>query len=330
MASNMRATVAVIHRTGAPEVLELEERDVADPGPGEALVRQTAIGVNFADIYMRKGEPGPHSATHFPAILGAQASGVVEAVGPGVCEVKPGDRVSFVLPESYASLRLAPADRLVVLPDDVSEEVAAATLLRAMTAEYLSHRLFPLKPGHVAVIQAAAGGVGLILTQWAKALGAEVIGLAGGPEKTALAKANGCDHVVDYRAVDFAAAVREITRGEGAHVVYDSVGRDTFMDSLECLRPMGMAINYGTASGPVAPFPLQHLHSRSLIVTRPTLRTYVASRELLDLSAGRVFEAHRQGRIKLEVGPRYPFAEVRRAHADLEGRRTVGAMVLTV
>ncbi|WP_420392462.1 quinone oxidoreductase family protein [Acuticoccus sp.] len=322
------ALVARIYEQGAPDVLKLEEVDLPPPGPGEARIAHTAIGLNFADIYLRRGDPGPHSVSSFPAVPGTQGAGRVEAVGEGVTEVRPGDRVAYVHPEAYATVRNVPAARLVALPDDVADDVAAATLLRAMTADYLVHRLYPIREGDWALVSAAAGGVGLILSRWARALGATVIGTAGGPDKVRLAREGGCHHVIDYRAEDFVEGVRRITDGAGVHVVYDSVGRDTFIPSLECLRPMGMGINYGTASGPVPAFPLQDLHHKSLIVSRPTLRTYIASRDDLVASANRVFAAARDGTIRLDVGPRYDFRDVVKAHDDLEARRTTGAPVL--
>lgn len=330
MTDALRSLVARIYRQGPPDVLTLEDAEVPPPAAGEARIVHSAIGLNFADVYLRRGDPGPHGASSFPTTPGNQGAGRVEAVGEGVTAVKPGDRVGYVHPEAYATVRNIPADRLVVLPAEVSEEVAAATLLRAMTADYLVHRLYPIKPGDWALVHAAAGGVGLILGRWAAALGATVIGTAGGPEKVAAAKAAGCRHVIDYDAEDYVAAVDRITGSEGVHVVYDSVGKDTFIPSLACLRPMGMAINYGTASGPVPTFPLQDLHHKSLIVSRPTLRTYVASRADLEASAARVFAAAKDGTIELGVGPRYAFRDVVRAHDDLEHRRTTGAPVLIV
>ncbi len=324
----MHSMVVRIHAHGGPEVLQVEETDVGPPGAGQVRLQQTAIGLNFADIYQRQGEPGPHDAAPFPIVLGAQGAGVVESVGPGVADVVPGDRVAYVHPGAYQSVRLAPAERMVRLPGDVSDEQAAATLLRGMTAEYLLHRLYRVRPGDVVLVHAAAGGMGVLLCQWARALGATVIGTVGSAEKAAVAAAHGCHHVIDYRRSSFVEAVRDLTTGGGVHVVYDSVGRDTFMGSLDCLRPMGMAINYGTASGQVEPFPLQRLHSKSLIVTRPTLRTYIASRADLEASSARLFEAARGGMLRLEVGSRYRLADIRSAHDDLESRRTIGAPIL--
>ncbi len=286
------------------------------------------MGLNFADIYQRRGEEGPHMETKFPYVPGAQGAGVVESVGEGVTFVREGDRVALIHPGAYAGVRLVPADRLVKLPEDVSEQVAGATLLRGLTAEYLLNRLYQVKPGVRVLIHAAAGGMGAILVPWARALGAEIIATAGGPEKCEIARKAGAHHVIDYRKDDFVAAVQEITGGEGVHVVYESVGKDTFMGSLDCLRPMGMAINYGTASGQVPPFPLQRLHSRSLIVTRPTLKTWIAARADLDAAAERLFAAARRGDVPLEIGASYALSDVRTAHADLEARRTTGALVL--
>jgi len=326
----MRTRAVFFHEYGGPEVLRLEETDIAAPGPGEALIRQSAAGVNYADIYLRGGQ-GIHEGPPLPSPIGLQGAGVVEAVGEGVGDVAPGDRVAYVgLLGGYAEARLVPADRLVKLPEGFGEELAAATLLRGLTCEYLVRRLFQVKPGQTVLWHAAAGGVGVIGCQWAKALGATVIGTVGSDEKAELARANGCDHAIVYTREDFVARTMEITKGKGVEVVYDAVGRDTFMPSLEVLKPRGMIINFGTASGSVEPFPLQMLHRKSLIVSRPTLVSYIADRSEYMAAAQAFFEAAARGDIRLEVGARYPLAEASRAHADMEARRTAGAPVLIV
>ena len=317
-----------IHSHGGPEVLRYEDVEVGQPGEGQALVRQTAIGLNFIDIYYRTGlYPAPGG---LPLIPGGEAAGVVEAVGPGVSEVKPGDRVAYAVPlGSYAEQRLIAADRLVALPDGVSDDQAAGMMLKGMTAEYLLRRTFKVKPGDTVLYHAAAGGVGLIVGQWAKALGATVIGTASSPEKIALAKAHGFDHVINYRDTDFVAAVNEITGGRKCNVVYDSVGADTFPGSLDCLRPMGMFVSFGQSSGPIAPFPLSLLAQKgSLFATRPTLFTYVAKREDLVASADALFDVVLAGKVKIEINQTCALKDAGQAQADLEGRRTTGTTVL--
>lgn len=316
-----------IHEHGGPEVLKWEDVEVGEPGPDEVLVRHTAIGLNFVDTYHRTGQM-KHPVT-FPMILGVQGVGVVEATGPDAGSLKTGDRVSYSgLQGSYSEARLAHADRLIVLPDDISDELAAAAFLRTLTAEYLLRRLHKVEPGETILVHAAAGGAGQIICQWAKALGAVVIGTVGSDEKAELVKGLGVDHAIVYTRDDFAGKVMEITGGRGVPVVYDSVGRDTFMGSLDCLSPMGHAINYGTASGQVEPFPLQNLHKKSLTVTRPTLATYIASREDLEKASDTVFGVLRDGTVKVDISRRYALADTARAHADLESRNTTGAMIL--
>ena len=316
-----------IHEHGGPEVLKWEDVEVGEPGPGEVFVRHTAIGLNFVDTYHRTGQM-KHPVT-FPMILGVQGVGVVEATGPDAGSLKTGDRVSYSgLQGSYSEVRLAHADRLIVLPDDISDELAAAAFLRTLTAEYLLRRLHKVEPGETILVHAAAGGAGQIICQWAKALGAVVIGTVGSDEKAELVKGLGVDHAIVYTRDDFAEKVMEITGGRGVPVVYDSVGRDTFMGSLDCLSPMGHAINYGTASGQVEPFPLQNLHKKSLTVTRPTLATYIASREDLEKASDTVFGVLRDGTVKVDISRRYALADTARAHADLESRNTTGAMIL--
>ncbi len=316
-----------IHEHGGPEVLKWEDVEVGEPGPDEVLVRHTAIGLNFVDTYHRTGQM-KHPVT-FPMILGVQGVGVVEATGPDAGSLKTGDRVSYSgLQGSYSEVRLAHADRLIVLPDDISDELAAAAFLRTLTAEYLLRRLHKVEPGETILVHAAAGGAGQIICKWAKALGAVVIGTVGSDEKAELVKGLGVDHAIVYTRDDFAEKVMEITGGRGVPVVYDSVGRDTFMGSLDCLSPMGHAINYGTASGQVEPFPLQNLHKKSLTVTRPTLATYIASREDLEKASDTVFGVLRDGTVKVDISRRYALADTAQAHADLESRNTTGTMIL--
>lgn len=324
----MKSTAIHIHRHGGPEVLECVEVDVPAPAPGEVRIRQTAIGLNFADIYQRKGAHGPHAAAPFPLTLGAQAAGVVDAVGDGITQLRVGQPVACFHPGAYQAVRNVPAARVVPLPPELPEDVAGANLLRGLTAEYLLRRLHVVQPGEAVLVHAAAGGMGVILSQWARALGATVIGTVGSPQKAAVAEAHGCHHVIDYRREDFVARTLQLTGGDGVAVVYDAVGKDVFVPSLQCLRPLGMAINYGTASGDVEGFDLQLLHARSLRVCRPTLRSFIATPEDLRRSATALVDAVRAGALRLAVGTRYALADVRRAHEDLEGRATTGAPVL--
>lgn len=326
---NLTCPAVVAHRLGGPEVLEyLESHAVPEPGPGEVRIVQQAIGLNYADIYQRQGAHGPHATAQFPVLLGGQGAGTVEAVGAGVRNFRPGDPVAYVHPGAYAGARLVPAARLLHLPAGLTPETAAATLLRGMTAEYLLHRLVAVKPGDRLLVHAAAGGMGQILSAWGRALGAEVIGTVGSEAKRAIALAHGCHHVIDYRQEDFVARVNEITGGQGVAVVYDAVGKDVFLPSLECLQPRGIAINYGTASGDVTGLDLQRLHAKSLSVCRPTLRSFIATREDLELSAGTFAAAVRSGAVRATVERRYALRDVRQAHADLEGRQTTGAAIL--
>ncbi|ROR34112.1 quinone oxidoreductase family protein [Inmirania thermothiophila] len=317
-----------IHEHGGPEVLRLEEVEVGEPGPGEVRLRQTAVGLNFIDVYHRTGL---YPLPALPAVLGMEGAGVVEAVGEGVTEVRPGDRVAYAgLPVgAYAEVRLIPAHRLVPLPDDIDDVQAAGVMLQGMTAQYLLRRTYRVQAGETILVHAAAGGVGLILCQWARHLGATVIGTVGSAEKAELARAHGCHHPVNYREEDFVARVRELTGGEGVPVVYDSVGRDTFMGSLDCLRPLGMMVSFGQASGPVPPLDIGVLAQKgSLYLTRPTLMTYTARREDLLASARELFEVVRSGAVRIEVRQTYPLAEAAQAHRDLEARRTTGSTVL--
>ncbi len=324
----MKTSAVIAHRHGGPEVLEYSEIDVGEPGPGELRIVQSAIGLNFADIYQRQGAAGPHSTTQFPVVLGSQGAGVVEAIGSGVRGFEIGQPVAYVHPGAYAGARLLPAARTLPLPDGLTLETAAATLLRGMTAEYLLHRLYTVKPGDTLLVHAAAGGMGQILSAWGRALGATVIGTVGSEAKRNVALEHGCHHVIDYRHEDFAAKVNALTHNEGVNVVYDAVGRDVFLPSLECLRVRGMAINFGTASGDVQAFDLQRLHAKSHTVCRPTLRSFVATTGELQLSAATFAAAVRRGDVKAQVDRRYPLREAARAHAELESRQTIGAAIL--
>ena len=288
----MLKSIAIqIERFGGPDVLQAVEVEVPDPAPGAVRIRQTAIGLNFADIYQRRGGHGPHDAAPFPITLGAQGAGVVDAVGDGVTGLSVGESVAYFHPGAYQAVRNVPAARVIALPPGISEELAGATLLRGMTAEYLLRRLYPVKPGDTILVHAAAGGMGVILSQWARALGATVIGTVGSAAKMPIALAHGCHHVIDYRAEDFVARTLELTQGRGVPVVYDAVGKDVFVASLDCLRPLGLAINYGTASGDVEGFDLQRLHAKSLSVCRPTLRTFIAEPADLQRGAAALFDA---------------------------------------
>jgi NADPH:quinone reductase len=321
------AKVVRIHEKGGPEVLRVEDADVGEPGPGQARVRHRAIGVDFIDTYHRTGlYPLP-----LPAALGQEAAGVVEAVGDGVRHVKAGDRVAYAggPPGAYSEARVMPAERLLKLPDGVSDQHAAAMMLKGLTVQYLIRRTYRVKAGETVLWHAAAGGVGLIACQWLKALGVTVIGTAGSDEKAALAKAHGADHVIVYTREKFPERVRELTRGEGVPVVYDAVGKSTFSGSLDCLRPLGLMVSFGNASGAVPPFELGILSQKgSLYVTRPTLMTYTAKREDLEANAAELFEVVRSGKVKIEVGRTYPLVDAAQAHRDLEARRTTGSVVL--
>ena len=324
----MKTAVVRIHRHGGPEVLQYEEVELGAPGAGEVLLKQTAIGLNFADTYQREGEAGPHDTGAMPIVLGGQGAGVIEAVGPGVSGFKAGDMVAYIHPGAYAERRLVPIDRLLHLPSGISAEVAAATLLRGLTAEYLVRRLYRIKPGDIALVHAAAGGMGLLLGQWARALGARVIGTVGADSKVGIAKAHGCSDVIVYSREDFAARTLELTDGVGADVIYDGVGKSAFLKSLDCIRPMGMVISYGTASGNVGAFDLQLLHRKSIIVTRPTLRTWIAKRGDYEAAAAAFFEAVISGKVRAEVNRSYALRDARRAHEELQGRATTGAAII--
>ncbi|MCC6715834.1 MAG: quinone oxidoreductase [Gammaproteobacteria bacterium] len=314
--------------TGGPEVLRAEDVAVPPPAAGEATVRQQAVGVNYIDIYHRTGAyPVP-----LPSGIGVEGAGVVAALGPGVTGIAVGDRVGYAggPPGSYAEVRNLPADRLVKLPDGVGFEQAAGMMLKGLTAQYLLRRTYRVQPGDTILVHAAAGGVGLIMCQWARALGARVIGTVGSDAKAELARAHGCDHPVVYTREDFAERVRELTGGEGVPVVYDSIGKDTFMGSLTCLRPLGMMVSFGNASGAVPPFDTGVLaRLGSLFLTRPTLFAYAARRSDLLAMAAELFEVVVSGKVRIDVAQRYPLREAAQAHRDLEARRTTGSTVLT-
>jgi NADPH2:quinone reductase len=316
-----------IHETGGPEVLRWEEVKLGDLAPNEARVRHAAVGLNFIDIYFRSGR---YPLT-LPNGLGLEGAGVVEAIGSAVTEVQVGERVAYAggPPGAYSEARNIPADRLVRLPDTIDFKHAAAMMLQGMTAQYLLRRTYRVQPGDTILIQAAAGGVGLIVCQWAKALGAKVIGTVGSDEKAALAKAHGCDHPIVYTRENFVERVKEITSGEGVPVVYDSVGGDTFMKSLDCLRPLGMMVTFGQSAGPVAPVDTQELSKRgSLFLTRPSLFTYVAKRADLLHSAQELFDMVGAGRVKIEVNQSYALKDAAQAHIDLAARKTTGSTIL--
>jgi NADPH2:quinone reductase len=316
-----------IHSTGGADVLRWEEVEVAKPGPGELRIRQTAVGVNFIDIYYRTGL---YPLPALPATLGMEAAGTVEEMGPGVEGFAIGDRVTYVLgPGAYCEERVLPAARVIKLPEAIDDRTAAAMMLKGMTAEYLLRRTYKVRSGDTVLIHAAAGGVGLIACQWASHLGATVIGTVGSAEKAELARAHGCHHPILYREQSFLAEVKRITDGRGVRVVYDSVGRDTFDDSLRCLHPRGLLVLFGQSSGPVPPFELARLgQSGSLYVTRPSLAAYTATREDLELSARALMAVVESGAVRIEVPHVYPLSETAQAHRDLESRRTAGSIVL--
>lgn len=317
-----------IYTTGGPEVLQWEEQESGRPGPGEVRVRHAAVGLNFIDIYHRMGL---YPLPGLPAVIGMEGAGTVEAVGDEVTLFQTGDRVAYAgpLPGAYATHRLIPADRLVALPDEISFEQAAASMLKGMTARYLLHGCFAVKQGDTLLVHAAAGGVGSIVCQWAHHLGATVIGTVGSEEKAAMVAELGCDYPILYRKEDFVARVKAITSGAGVDVVYDAVGRDTFHKSLDCLRPLGTMVSFGQASGPVPPFDISVLANKgSLFLTRPKLMTYTAGRDDLLTHAQDLFQVMRKGAVKIAIHQRYPLAETARAHRELEARRTKGASVL--
>jgi len=317
-----------VHKVGGPEVLTYEDISVQAPGPGQLRVKQHAIGVNFVDVYFRIGLYPPPGG--LPFVVGNEAAGEVVDIGPGVSEFKRGDRVAYVQgPGCYAAERLVPADRAVKLPDKISYEQAAGMMLKGLTVQYLVRRTFKVEEGTIVLMHAAAGGVGLILCQWAKHLGANVIGTIGSKDKAELARANGCDHTILYRDEDFVARVKEITGGKLCDVVYDGIGKATFPASLDCIRPRGLFVSFGSASGPISAFDINMLQQRgSLFATRPTLNTYAAKRADLLAMAEDLFAVVGSGAVKIPVNQRYPLKDAAKAHRDLEGRHTTGSSIL--
>lgn len=316
-----------ISRVGGPEVMEYVDVEVGAPGPGEVRVRHAACGLNYIDVYFRNGAY-PQA---LPAGLGMEASGTVVAVGEGVTHLQPGDRIAYAAQPAgaYAEERVMPAKQVVKLPDAIDFETGAAMMLQGMTVQYLFNRTFPLRGGETILFHAAAGGVGLIACQWARAIGVTMIGTVGSDEKAELAKAHGCTHVINYNKENFVERVKEITGGAGVPVVYDSIGKDTFIPSLNCLAPLGMLVSFGAASGPVPPFTLQELASRgSLYVTRPSLFTHIAKREALEEIAADLFRMVESGKVKIPVNQRYALKDVAQAHQDLEARKTTGSTIL--
>lgn len=318
-----------IYETGGPDVLKVETIDSASPAPGQVRIKQKAIGLNFIDIYMRTGA---YPVDGFPAMLGMEAMGIVEELGEGVSDLHTGDRVAYaMIPGAYAEERVIDADKLVPVPDGIDDQTAAAIMLKGMTAYYLLFRTYPVKPGETILVYAAAGGVGSYLTQWAKHIGATVIGCVGSEEKAELARGHGCDHTILYRNENIPIRVKEITGGQGVNVVYDAIGQATFMDSLDSLAPFGMMVSYGNITGKIEPFSPAILSPKgSLYVTRPTLATHTATRELLLDAADHLFEAIEKGIIKPNIQQEWPLIEVAAAHEALESGKTTGSSVLTV
>lgn len=316
-----------IHSNGGPEVLQWEEVEVAEPKTGEAIVRQVAAGLNFIDVYFRTGL---YKVPAFPSAIGNEGAGVVEAVGDGVTEVAIGDRVAYCMSlGSYTQRRLIPAKQLVKIPRGITEEQAAAAMLKGCTVQYLIRQTYPVQAGETVLFHAAAGGCGLIACQWLKHLGVRVIGTVGTAEKADLARAHGCDHPIVYTEENFVDRVKELTDGRGVPVVYDSVGRDTFNDSLECLQPRGLMVSFGNASGAVEPFAPALLAAKgSLFLTRPTLATYTATRADLEKTSADLFSVLSSGAVKAEVNQTYPLENAAQAHRDLEARKTTGSTIL--
>jgi NADPH:quinone reductase len=318
-----------IHKTGGPEVLTWEEIVLGKPGPGQVRLRQTAVGLNYIDTYNRRGI----YPLQLPSGLGGEGAGIVEEIGPNVTDLQPGDRVAYASGPigAYAEARLMPADWLVKVPAGVTDQQAAAMMLKGLTAQYLLRQTYRVKPGETILVHAAAGGVGLIACQWAKHLGATVIGTVGSEAKGKLARDHGCTYVIDYGKEDFVARVAEITNGKKLPVLYDSVGKDTFMKSLDCLAPLGLMVSFGQSSGLVEPFSINILTGKgSLYVTRPTLAHYASSTEKLRAMAKELFDVVASGAVKIEIGQTYPLKDVAQAHRDLESRKTTGSTVLVV
>jgi NADPH:quinone reductase len=316
-----------VHEHGGPEVLKWERIEVGDPGPGEVKIRQTAIGLNFIDVYHRTGlYPQPS----LPFIPGSEGAGVVTAVGPGLRDLKVGRHVAYAgVSGAYAEDRLVPADRVVKIPQGITDEIAASIMLKGMTAQYLLRRTYEVGGGTTLLFHAAAGGVGLIACQWAASLGATVIGTVGSAGKALIARAHGCDYVINSRKEDFVAKVKDCTKGEGVDVVYDSVGKNTFPGSLDCLKPLGMWVSFGQSSGPVPEFNITLLSQKgSLFATRPSLPHYTATSKDLVATANDLFEAVADGKVKVAVNQTYALADAAKAHRDLESRMTTGSTVL--
>ena len=316
-----------IHEAGEPEALKWDTITVGKPSPGQVRLRQTACGLNYIDIYMRSGV---YPLTETPAILGMEAAGVVEELGDGVTELKTGDRVAYAMVAgAYTEERLINADRLIKIPDSIDDKTAATMMLKGLTAHYLLFRTYPVQAGDTILVYAASGGVGLMLCQWAKHLGATVIGCVGSQEKADIAMANGCDHTIFYREENISERVRELTNGEGVAVVYDAIGQQTFEASLDCLRPFGVMVTYGNITGQVEPFSPKILAPKgSLYVTRPTLATHVSTRELLLEGAERLIEVIEKGIVKNYVNQSYALKDTADAHSDMEARKTTGSTVL--
>jgi NADPH2:quinone reductase len=317
-----------IYETGGPDVLKYEDFDPGEPGPGEVLLKQTAIGLNFIDVYFRTGlYPAPNG---MPLIPGSEAAGFVIGLGDGVDDLKVGDRVAYVTRiGAYCEERVMPVEQLVKIPEEIADEQAASMMVKGMTAWYLLKRTFEVKPGDTILYHAAAGGVGLVVGQWAKHLGATVIGTAGSEEKIALAKSRGYDHVINYTEKDFVAEVKTLTGGKGCDVVYDSVGKDTFPGSLDCIRPLGMFVSFGQSSGPIENFNLGMLAQRgSLFATRPSIFNYTAKREDLETAARELFEVIADGVVEVAINQTYALKDAAQAQSDLEARKTTGTTVL--
>src|SRR5437762_7611808 len=317
-----------VHKTGGPEVLTYEDIQVPSPGPGQIKVKNHASGINFIDTYFRSGMyPSP---VGLPFVSGNEGAGEAIAVGPGVTDIKVGDRVGYVSAlGAYAAERVLPADRAVKLPDEISDEQAAGMMLKGMTVEYLLRRTYRVQKGDNVLIHAAAGGIGLIACQWANHLVANVIGTVGSKEKAELATKNGAHHVILYRDEDFVAKVKEITAGKLCAVVYDGIGKTTFPASLDCIRPLGMFVSFGSSSGPIEPFNIGILQQKgSLFATRPTLNTYVAKRDDLVATANDLFKVVMGGKVKIPVNQKYPLKDAAKAHRELEGRDTTGSSIL--
>lgn len=323
------ARTAIIERPGGPEEIRIVERELGEPGPGEIRIAHKAIGLNFIDVYQRTGL----YPLEMPHALGMEAAGIVEAIGAGVSHLQAGDRAAYAAmpPGAYAEARIMPAQQVVKLPDGVAFDVAAAMMLKGLTTEYLFHRTTPLAKGDTVLFQAAAGGVGLIACQWARSEGITLIGTAGGPEKCALALEHGAAHCIDYKAEDFVPRVRALTEGKGVDVVMDAVGKDTFEGSLDCLKPLGMFISFGNASGPVPPFNIGVLGQKgSLKITRPTLFSHTADPMVLQAMAARLFDKVASGAVKLRIDQRFALEDIAEAHRALEARKTTGSTVIEI